>query len=111
MVIHCKNIGGTVVEPILFFELLSDGVKATVACEGNSSRSIAFVAFLCPVYQCITSSQNCIHRDNLFGGILTIITWLIVHQAIGECEWKETPFLYNSHLTRMTPRVVATKMG
>ncbi len=75
---NCEDIGGTVVQPITFFEGVGDGIETTVACESNLARTAVLVSFLVPVDKGITGLENGVGRNDCFSSILTIVARLVV---------------------------------
>ncbi len=75
---NCEDIGGTVVQPITFFEGEGDGVETTVACKSNLARTAMLVSFLVPVDKGVTGLEYGVGRNDCFSSILTIVARLVV---------------------------------
>ena len=77
-----KDIHRAVIQSIPFFQVEFDRIQAAVTGEPDGARRIPSMAFLGPMHQRVTRSNDGLEGDDRFSGILAIITRLVVHRTI-----------------------------
>ena len=110
ILIHSKDIRQAVIQSIPFFQVEFDRIQAAVTQEMDGAQSIPPMAFLGPVHQRVTRSDNGLWGDDPFSGILAIITKLVVHRTIQKGQQNETLFVQQSS-SEKEPDVVAADIG